>query len=129
MQSRLDHVLVWDLETTPDLACVARVNGFDEADETMARSVLGDKFPRHIYHRIVAIGALVAENVEGAWVVRSLGAPHVGERTEGALIQSFVDRIGEVRPQMVGFNSASFDMPVLRYRAMLNRVSAPGLES
>src|SRR4051794_6854054 len=95
----------------------------------MARSVLGDKFPRHLYHRIVCIGALLAENVEGAWVVRSLGAPHVGERTEGALIQSFVDRIGEVRPQMVGFNCASFDMPVLRYRAMINRVSAPGLEA
>src|SRR5215207_5667219 len=29
---------------------------------------------------------------------------------------------------MVTFNGASFDLPVLRYRAMINRVSAPGLE-
>ena len=29
---------------------------------------------------------------------------------------------------MVTFNGSSFDLPVLRYRAMINRVSAPGLE-
>ena len=28
---------------------------------------------------------------------------------------------------MVTFNGSSFDLPVLRYRAMINRVSAPGL--
>jgi 3'-5' exonuclease len=63
------------------------------------------------------------------WTVLSLGAPHVGERTEAEIIDSFVGRIAEYRPQMVTFNGASFDLPVLRYRAMINRVSAPGLES
>ena len=72
----LDQVLVWDLETIPDLPCVARVNGFDEADEAVAREKLGDKFPKLIYHAIVCIGALIAERVEGVWIVRSLGAEH-----------------------------------------------------
>src|SRR5215207_6863918 len=93
MQSPLDHVLVWDLETIPDLPCVARVNGFDEADEAVAREKLGDKFPKLIYHAIVCIGALIAERVEGVWIVRSLGAPNIADRTEAELIQSFVDRI------------------------------------
>jgi 3'-5' exonuclease len=44
------------------------------------------------------------------------------------LLQSFVDRIDAFKPQMVRFNGSSFDLPVLRYRAMINRVSAPGLE-
>jgi 3'-5' exonuclease len=129
MQSPLDHVLVWDLETVPDLPCVARVNGFDEADEAAAREKLGDKFPKHIYHAIVCIGALIAERVEGAWIVRSLGAPNISERSEAELIQSFVDRIAEFRPQLVTFNGSSFDLPVLRYRAMINRVAAPGLSA
>src|SRR3954454_3781167 len=34
-----------------------------------------------------------------------------------------------MRPQLVGFNCGGFALPVLRYRAMINRVSAPGLES
>src|SRR5215213_622271 len=127
MQSPLDHVLVWDLETIPDLPCVARVNGFDEADEAVAREKLGEKFPKLIFHRIVCIGALIAERIDGVWIVRSLGAPNIAERTEAELIQSFVDRIGEFRPQLVTFNGSSFDLPVLRYRAMINRVSAPGL--
>jgi predicted PolB exonuclease-like 3'-5' exonuclease len=57
-----------------------------------------------------------------------LGAPHMGERSEAELLQTFVDRIESFKPQMVTFNGSSFDLPVLRYRAMINRVSAPGLE-
>ncbi|MFL5081337.1 MAG: ribonuclease H-like domain-containing protein [Microvirga sp.] len=129
MQSPLDHVIVWDLETVPDLPCVARVNGFDESDEEAAREKLGEKFPKLIFHAIVTIGALIAERVEGVWIVRSLGAPNIAERTEADLIQTFVDRIAEFRPQLVTFNGSSFDLPVLRYRAMINRVSAPGLHA
>jgi hypothetical protein len=88
MLSPLDHVLVWDLETVPDLTCVARVNGFEEHDEAGAREKLGDKFPEYIFRKIVCIGALIAERVEGAWVVRSLGAPSISERSEAELIQS-----------------------------------------
>jgi predicted PolB exonuclease-like 3'-5' exonuclease len=122
-------VLVWDLETTPDLAAVARVNGFEEGDETAARTVLGDKFPKLPFHQIACIGALVAERAATGWQVRSLGAPHCGERTEAELLQCFVDRIDELRPQLVTYNGGSFDLPVLRYRAMMRRVCAPGLAS
>jgi hypothetical protein len=86
MLSPLDHVLVWDLETAPDLPCVARVNNLDEADEAAARDKLGEKFPKPIFHAIVCIGALIAERIEGVWIVRSLGAPNVAERTEVAFV-------------------------------------------
>src|SRR5262249_9663567 len=58
-----------------------------------------------------------------------LGAPHVGERSEKALISSFCDRIAELEPQIVTFNGSSFDLPVLRYRAMVHGVAAPGLSA
>jgi len=54
-------------------------------------------------------------------------APHVGERTEEELIATFVDLIAELNPQLVTFNGNSFDLPVLRYRAMVHKDPAPGL--
>jgi predicted PolB exonuclease-like 3'-5' exonuclease len=61
------------------------------------------------------------------WDVEALGAPHVGERSEKELIAAFVDRIAELKPQLVTFNGSSFDLPVLRYRAMVHKVPAFGL--
>jgi 3'-5' exonuclease len=51
----------------------------------------------------------------------------VGERTEKQLIGAFCDKVAELKPQLVTFNGNSFDLPVLRYRAMIHGVAAPGL--
>ena len=52
-----DHVLVWDLETIPDLPCVARVHSLAEHDEAAARENLGEKFPKLPFHKIFCIAA------------------------------------------------------------------------
>src|SRR3954453_14327172 len=123
-----NHILVWDLETVPDLPCVARVYGLVEQDEVGAREALGEKFPKLPFHKIFCIGALRAERAEDGWHVRYLGAPHAGELCEPELIQDFANRVEASKPQLVTYNGGSFDMPVLRYRAMINRLTAPGLE-
>ena len=120
-------VIVWDIETVPDLKGFADANGHVGKSDDDIRAAMGDKFPKHIYHSIICIGALVALQENGVWAVDALGAPHVGERSEKSLISSFVNRIAELTPQLVTFNGASFDLPVLRYRAMVNGVAAPGL--
>ena len=101
------------------------MGGATEAD---VRQALGSGFPKHPLHKIVCIGGLIASRETEGWRIDALGAPHVGERSEAELISAFVEKVGELRPQLITFNGHSFDLPVLRYRAMVNRVSAAGLQ-
>jgi predicted PolB exonuclease-like 3'-5' exonuclease len=78
-------------------------------------------------YSIVCIGALVAQSRDEHWEVTAVGAPNIGERSEQEIITAFANRIAELSPQLVTFNGSSFDLPVLRYRAMVCEVAAPGL--
>ncbi|MFZ1149412.1 MAG: 3'-5' exonuclease, partial [Xanthobacteraceae bacterium] len=120
--------IVWDLETVPDLAAAARMLDLGNAPDAQVREALGTTFPKHPLHKIVCIGALIASRQPEGWRVDALGAPHIGERSEAKLIGDFIEKIGELRPQLITFNGHSFDLPVLRYRAMVNRISAAGLQ-
>jgi hypothetical protein len=90
---------MFDLEGTPDKE---------------VREGLGTGFPKHPLHKIGCIGALVAGRRAEGWQIQALGAPHIGQRSETDLIRSFIDRIGELRPQLITFNGHSFDFAVLR---------------
>src|SRR6266568_2277934 len=122
------NVIVWNLETVPDLVAAARMLDMVGAPDEDIRAALGTGFPKHPLHKIACIGALVAGRADEGWRIEALGAPQIGERVEPELIRSFIDRIGELRPQLITFNGHSFDLPVLRYRAMVNRVPAAGLQ-
>jgi 3'-5' exonuclease len=122
-----NHLIVWDLETVPDLRGFAAANGHDGKSDLEIREAMGDKFPKHIYHSIICIGALVARRDNAHWEMTALGAPHIGERSEKELIIGFVNRIAELSPQLVTFNGSGFDLPVLRYRAMVHAIPAVGL--
>ena len=123
----MSNLVVWDIETVPDLKGYAAAHGHDGKTDDEIREALGEKFPKHIFHSIICIGALIAHREGDHWVVDALGAPHVGDRSERELIAAFVDKIAQLKPQMVTFNGSSFDLPVLRYRAMVHKVSAVGL--
>ena len=120
-------IIVWDLETVPDLPGFAAANNMVGASTDAIRTALGDKFPKLIYHSIVCIGAVIANREQTHWKVTAIAAPHVGERTEKQLISGFVERIAEWKPLLVTFNGNGFDLPVLRYRAMIHKIAAPGL--
>jgi hypothetical protein len=71
-----DTVLVWDLETIPDLAAAARMLNLGEASDAEVREALGPGFPERPLHKIASIGALVASRQPEGWRVDALGAPH-----------------------------------------------------
>ena len=64
------NVIVWDLETVPDLKGFAAANDLEGKSDDEIREAMGDKFPKHIYHSIACIGALIAhrETIVGSWM-------------------------------------------------------------
>ena len=122
-------VMVWDIETIPDVEGFARANNLVGKSSEEIREAIGEDFPKLIYHSIICIGALVASRTANGWEVKALGAPHVGQRTEKELIEAFVGKIGKLSPQLVTFNGSGFDLPVLRSRAMVHSVFAPGMHN
>jgi hypothetical protein len=74
-------VIVWDLETVPDVGGFAAANDLVGKRDADIREALGNKFPKHIYHTIVCIGALVAHRENDRWAVDAgEGAPSGGVR-------------------------------------------------
>ncbi len=53
-------LIVWDLETVPDIGEFAVANDLVGKSDVEVREAIGEKFPEHIYHSIVGIGALIA---------------------------------------------------------------------
>ena len=45
-------VIVWDLETVPDLGGFAAAHDLVGKSDLEVREAIGDKFPKHIYHSI-----------------------------------------------------------------------------
>lgn len=122
------NVLVFDIETIPDLEGGRRIydlHGLDDRDTASAlfnlrRQETGNEFLRLHLHRVVAI-SVVLRSASGirCW---SLGDETSSERE---LIERFYDGIERFSPQLVSWNGCGFDLPVLHYRALLHGISAP----
>lgn len=123
------NVLVFDIETIPDVATGRRLHGLDGLSDADVARVLAMKrreqtgdseFLRHHLHRIVAISAVLrrADSVR----VWSLGEP---TSDEAELIRRFYDGIEKYTPTLVTWNGCTFDLPVLHYRALKHGIAAP----
>ncbi len=124
----MNPVLVFDIETVPDVAGLRAINGIDAAlsDEQVAamafqrrRQASGNDFLQLHLQRVVAISCALRER-------DSLRLWSLGEATdsEGVLIQRFFDGIEKYTPQIVSWNGGGFDLPVLHYRGMVHGVHA-----
>ena len=121
------NVLVFDIETIPDLEGGRRLydlDGLDDKDTANAlfnlrRQENGTEFLRLHLHRVVAI-SVVLRSAQGV-KVWSLGDE---DSSEKELIERFFDGIDRFTPNLVSWNGSGFDLPVLHYRALLQGVSA-----
>lgn len=121
-------VLVFDIETIPDVAGLRVLNNHPEsmpdaevaaAAFTARREKTGSDFLQHHLHHVAAISCVFRDD-EG-FRVRSLGT---SEDREQKLIHDFFRIIDKYTPQLVSWNGGGFDLPVLHYRAMINGVTA-----
>jgi predicted PolB exonuclease-like 3'-5' exonuclease len=121
-------VLVFDIETVPDVAGLRKLNSVasDISDEQVAamafqrrRQLTGNDFLQLHLQRVVAISCALRDR--DSFRVWSLGEAADGE---AKLIQRFFDGIEKYTPQIVSWNGGGFDLPVLHYRGMLHGVHA-----
>ena len=124
----MNPVLVFDIETVPDVAGLRALNGIDAglSDEQVAamafqrrRQATGNDFLQLHLQRVVAISCALRER--DSLRLWSLGEP---TDSEGVLIQRFFDGIEKYTPQIVSWNGGGFDLPVLHYRGMVHGVHA-----
>jgi hypothetical protein len=121
-------VLVFDIETIPDVEGMRKINLLDVAvdDEQIVsmaaqkrRQTVGHDFLPLYLQRVIAISCALRER--DGLRVWSLGEP---QDTEGDLIQRFFDGVEKYTPNLVSWNGAGFDLPVLHYRGLLSGVRA-----
>ncbi len=121
-------VLVFDIETVPDVEFGRRLYGLGElsdeevgkALQAQARQQSGSDFLPHEQQRIVAISC--AFRARDSFRVWSLGDEDSSERE---LVERFFDGIDKFTPELVSWNGGGFDLPVLHYRALKHGVAAP----
>jgi predicted PolB exonuclease-like 3'-5' exonuclease len=121
-------VLIFDLETVPDIDGARRLHDFDglsdgevaEALFALRRIRTGSEFLAHPLHRIVSIGVLY----QGGEQIK-LSAFGRDSEDEAEVLRQFFDVIEKRTPTLVSWNGGGFDLPVLHYRALVHGVPAP----
>jgi hypothetical protein len=121
-------ILVFDIETVPDVAGLRRVHGVSRelSDAEVVdwflqqrRAQSGRDFLPLQYQQVVAIACALRDG--GGFKIASVGT---AEDAEPELIRRFFDLIDKYTPQLVSWNGSGFDLPVLNYRALIHGVSA-----
>lgn len=122
-------VLVFDIETIPDVAGLRLLRGADEGwsdgqvfqawrDERAAKGQT-DFAPLHL-QRVVAISC-VFRSADGLKVHSFVDRDG---QSEGRVVQAFFSAVDRQVPQLVSWNGGGFDLPVLHYRGLQHGVVA-----
>lgn len=121
-------ILVFDIETVPDVAGLRRVHELPAALDDAAvldwaqqrrRQQTGGDFLQLYLHRVVAVGC--AWRDDSGFRIGSIGSSGDPEQE---LIRAFFALIDKRTPQLVSWNGGGFDLPVLNHRALMHGLTA-----
>ena len=122
-------VLVFDIETIPDIAGLRQLHGHpaDATDEhvlaawVQSRQDKGQSDFLPLYLQRILVISCVFRNAEGLRVHSFMDRDG---HSEGKVIQTFFNAIEKHVPQLVSWNGGGFDLPVLHYRGLQHGVVA-----
>jgi len=125
-------VLVFDIETVPDIAGLRLLRGADaslsdaevHAQECAERTESGrSEFLPHHLQRVLVVSC-VYRSAEGLRVHSFVDREPGGRSEEARVIQQFFSTVEKKVPQLVSWNGGGFDLPVLHYRGLRHGVVA-----
>ena len=136
----LDKLFVFDIETIPDTEAVYNLLGIESDDVNYLRQELekyhievsnGNPFPRQMFHKPISVSVLIADIEKKDdfeyYKISKLGTFSSTKNSEKQIVEKFFDYLSKHLPRIVDYNGRTFDLPVMKYRAMKYCVSAPEL--
>ena len=134
-------LFVFDIETVPDVDLVRDLTGCESNDINELRGELTNyhlkitdgknSFPKQPFHKVVAISFLEAEIIRDSsgeqYVLQEIRSGGTIDSSEQDLIKGFFAHLKKQPPRLVSFNGKTFDLPVLKYRAIKYGIAAPWL--
>lgn len=129
-------LFVFDIETIPDTDAVPNLTGETDPDVAVRRQALTDyhlkitdgknAFPRQPFHKVIGISFvsadIIREGEEEHYELNEIRSGGDLASSERELLQGVFKYIDRKRPRLISFNGRTFDVPVLKYRAMVHGV-------
>ena len=121
------NTLIFDIETVPDTELGRRLYDLERLSDAQVAQIMftkrrqdtGTEFLSHEQHRVVAISVVMrSRDTLKVWSLGDAGS------SEKDLIERFFDGLDKFTPDLVSWNGAGFDLPVLHYRSLLHSVTA-----
>ncbi len=136
-----NRLFVFDIETIPDEQAAHALMGETSTDVQQQRKALADyhlditdgrsDFLRQPFHKVVALSYLDAEiqrNAQGeTYILKDIRTGGELDSSEKDIVNGFWQFMERSTPRLVSYNGRSFDLPVLKYRAMKHGITAAAL--
>lgn len=138
------HILVFDIETVKDTSFIdSLLDKTFSSDEERQKAISeytnpkredGKDFDKHIFHKVVCVSFLLLkveyakndsfqENSKENYKIVKLESYSLKDFSEEEIIRKFWDNFNKTTLRLVSFNGRSFDIAVLKYRAMKYNIS------